>query len=57
MMIHMDREDTWELEQYITRSKKFSQKKGFRDGLSYSTPQRSKETRGNAIHCKKEGLF
>ena len=23
--------------------------KGFRDGLSYSTPQRSEETRGNAI--------
>ena len=23
--------------------------KGFRDGLSYSTPQKSKETRGNAI--------
>jgi len=34
-----------------TRSKKFSQKKqkGFRDGLSYSTPQKSEETRGNAI--------
>ena len=28
----------------------FSEKqKGFRDGLSYSTPQKSKETRGNAI--------
>ena len=24
--------------------------KGFRDGLSYSTPQRSEETRGNAIN-------
>jgi len=23
--------------------------KGFRDGLSYSTPQKSEETRGNAI--------
>jgi len=34
-----------------TRSKKFSPKKqkGFRDGLSYSTPQKSEETRGNAI--------
>jgi len=28
----------------------FSEKqKGFRDGPSYSTPQKSKETRGNAI--------
>jgi len=28
----------------------FSKKqKGFRDGLSYSTPQKSEETRGNAI--------
>jgi len=34
-----------------TRSTKISPKKqkGFRDGLSYSTPQRSEETRGNAI--------
>jgi len=33
-----------------TRSKKFSPKqKGFRDGLSYSTPQENEETRGNAI--------
>jgi len=28
----------------------FSEKqKGFKDGLSYSTPQKSKETSGNAI--------
>jgi len=28
----------------------FSEKrKGFRDGLSYSTPQNNEETRGNAI--------
>ena len=34
----------------MTRSKKcFPKKKEFRDGLSYSTPQKSKETRGNAI--------
>jgi len=33
-----------------TRSKIFSPKiKGFRDDLSYSTPQKSKETRENAI--------
>ena len=34
-----------------TRSKKFTlkSKNGFRDGLSYSTPQKSEETRGNAI--------
>ena len=33
-----------------TRSKKFSlKKKGFRDSLSYSTPQKRKEPRGNAI--------
>jgi len=25
------------------------EKKGFSDGLSYPTPQKSKETRGNAI--------
>ena len=32
------------------KQKIFSEKqKGFRDGLSYSTPQKSKETRGNAI--------
>jgi len=32
------------------KQKIFSEKqKGFRDGLSYSTPQISKETRGNAI--------
>jgi len=31
-------------------AKIFSEKqKGFRDGLSYSTPQKSEETRGNAI--------
>ena len=33
-----------------TRSKIFSQnEKGFRDGLAYFTPQRSRETKGNAI--------
>jgi len=34
-----------------TRSKKFSpeKQKGFRDGLSYSTLQKSEETRENAI--------
>ena len=32
------------------KQKIFSEKqKGFRDGLSYSTPQKSKETRENAI--------
>jgi len=32
------------------KQKIFSEKqKGFRDGLSYSTPQKSKETSGNAI--------
>ena len=32
------------------KQKKFSEKqKDFRDGLSYSTPQKSEETRGNAI--------
>jgi len=32
------------------KQKIFSEKpKGFRDGLSYSTPQKSEETRGNAI--------
>jgi len=32
------------------KQKIFSEKqKGFRDGLSYSTPQKSAETRGNAI--------
>jgi len=32
------------------KQKFFSEKqKGFRDGLSYSTPQKSKETRENAI--------
>jgi len=32
------------------KQKNFSKKqKGFRDGLSYSAPQKSKETRGNAI--------
>jgi len=32
------------------KQKIFSEKqKGFRDGLSYPTPQKSKETRGNAI--------
>jgi len=32
------------------KQKIFSEKqKEFRDGLSYSTPQKSKETRGNAI--------
>ena len=31
-------------------AKNFSEKqKGFRDGLSYSTPQKSKETSGNVI--------
>ena len=36
---------------YMWRSKKFSptKQKGFRDGLSYYTPQKSEETRGNAI--------
>ena len=36
---------------YIHKKQKiFSEKqKGFRDGLSYSTPQKSKETRGKAI--------
>jgi len=33
-----------------TRNKKFSpKKKGFRDGLSYSIPQKSEKTRGNAV--------
>jgi len=32
-----------------TRSKKFSLNNKFRDGLSYSTPQKSEETRGNGI--------
>ena len=33
-----------------TRSKKISpKKKGFKDSLSYSTPQKSEQTRGNAI--------
>jgi len=27
----------------------FEKQKGFRDGLSYSTPQKSEKTRGNAI--------
>jgi len=38
-------------ESAYTRSKKFSPKKqkGFRDGLSYSTPQKGEETRGNAF--------
>jgi len=32
------------------KQKIFSEKqKGFRDGLSYSNPQKSEETRGNAI--------
>jgi len=32
------------------KQKLFSEKqKGFRDGLSYSAPQKSEETRGNAI--------
>jgi len=32
------------------KQKIFSEKqKGFSDGLSYSTPQKSEETRGNAI--------
>jgi len=33
------------------KKQKFSPKKqkGFRDGLSYSTPQKSEERRGNAI--------
>jgi len=36
--------------QEIQETKIFSEKqKGFRDGLSYSTPQKSKETRGNAM--------
>ena len=36
---------------YVNKTQKnFSEKqKGFRDGLSYSTPQKSEETRGNAI--------
>ena len=35
---------------YYKKQKIFSEKqKGFRDGLSYSTPQKSEETRGNAI--------
>jgi len=34
----------------IKKQKNFSEKqKGFRDGLSYSTPQKCEETRGNAI--------
>jgi len=46
---------TLEDEQYVVITaykppKIFSEKqKGFRDGLSYSTLQKSKETRGNAI--------
>jgi len=36
--------------QYRQEAKIFSEKqKEFRDGLSYSTPQISEETRGNAI--------
>jgi len=27
----------------------FEKQEGFRDGLSYSTPQKGEETRGNAI--------
>jgi len=34
---------------YKKQKKFLPKKKGFRDGLSYSTPQESKETRGNAI--------
>jgi len=36
---------------YINKKQKFFSKKqkGFRDGLSHSTPQKSEETRGNAI--------
>jgi len=35
---------------YYKKQNIFSEKqKGFRDGLSYSTPQKSKETKGNAI--------
>jgi len=35
---------------YNKKQKNFSEKqKGFRDSLSYSTPQKSEETRGNAI--------
>ena len=36
---------------YLDKKQKiFSEKqKGFRDGLSYTTPQKSEETRGNAI--------
>jgi len=35
---------------FYKKQKNFSEKqKGFRDGLSYSTPQKSGETRGNAI--------
>jgi len=46
------------LASHFMRSKKLTNKKqkifskkqkGFRDGLSYSTPQKSKETGGNAI--------
>jgi len=34
---------------YCYKQKIFSKKQnGFRDGLSYSTPQKSEETRGNA---------
>jgi len=34
------------------KQKIFSEKqKGFRDGLSYFTPQKSKETRGNAFNA------
>jgi len=35
---------------HYKKRKIFSEKqKGFRDGLSYSTPQKSEETRGSAI--------
>jgi len=50
---------------HFVRSKKLTNKKqkifskkqkGFWDGLSYSTPQKSKETRGNAITQPPFGL-
>jgi len=34
---------------WIQEAKNFLQKKGFRDGLSYSTPQKNEETRRNVI--------
>jgi len=34
---------------YTHKKQKNEKQKGFRDGLSYSTPHKSAETRGNAI--------